>query len=102
VVDSIGSSVPDTSKVKNNSGWSKYGHTYRCTMHYGSATGHIIIIGAEATVLINCYQCLEKADDDIEFANVCTGIGGGLENTMSCPWKLLIWIRRISTKNMVP
>ncbi len=49
-------------------------------MHYCPTTG--CTISAEATALANHYQCLEEADDDIEFANVGAGIGGGFENTM--------------------
>jgi hypothetical protein len=79
-VHSMGSSVPDTPRIKKNPGQSKYGCIYRCTMHYDPLTGHTI--GAEATALANYYQCFEEADDNIEFANVGAGIGGGLENTM--------------------
>jgi hypothetical protein len=79
-VDSVGSSVPDTPMVNNNPGWSKYGGTYRCTMHYDPMTGRNI--GAEATTLANYNQCLEEADDNVEFANVEADIGGGFKNTM--------------------
>jgi hypothetical protein len=34
-MDSVGSSVPDTPTVNSNPGRSKYGRTYRRTMHYG-------------------------------------------------------------------
>ncbi len=78
--DSVDSSVPDTSMFNSNPGWSKYGHTYRHTMHYDPTTG--CAIGAEATALVNYYQCLEEADDNTEFANVGAGVGGGFENTM--------------------
>jgi hypothetical protein len=79
-MDSMGSSVSDTPTVNSNPGWSKYRHIYRCTMHYDPTTG--CTIGAEATALANYYLCLEEADDDIDFANVGAGIGGGFENTM--------------------
>jgi hypothetical protein len=49
-------------------------------MHYDTTTGHTI--GAEATTLANHYQCLEEADDNMEFTNVGAGIGGRFENTM--------------------
>jgi hypothetical protein len=79
-VESIDSSVPDTPVVNNNLGQSKYGRTYRCTMHYDPMTGRRI--GAEATALANYYQCLEDTDGKMEFANIGAGIGGGFENTM--------------------
>jgi hypothetical protein len=79
-VESVDSSVPDTPMVKNNLGQSKYGRTYRRTMHYDPTTGRTI--GAEATALANYYQCLEDTDGKMEFANVGAGIGGGFENTM--------------------
>jgi hypothetical protein len=50
----VRSSVPDTPMVNSNPGWSKYGCTYRCTMHYDLATG--CTIGAEGTTLANYYQ----------------------------------------------
>jgi hypothetical protein len=74
------SSVPDTPVVNNNLGQSKYGCTYKCTMHYDPVTG--CTIGAEATALANYYQCLKDTDEEMEFANVGAGIGGGFENTM--------------------
>jgi hypothetical protein len=40
------------------------------------------MIGAEATSIANCYQCLEDTDGKIKFANIGACIGGGLENTM--------------------
>jgi hypothetical protein len=79
-VDYVGSSVPDTPTVNSNSLQSKYRCTYRCTTHYYPATG--CLISAEATALANFYQCLEEADDNVEFANAGAGIGGGFENTM--------------------
>jgi hypothetical protein len=66
--------------VNSNPGQSKCGHAYRHTMHYDPVAGRTI--GAEATALANYYQCLEDADDEIEFANVGAGTGGGFENTM--------------------
>jgi hypothetical protein len=54
--------------------------TYRCTMHYNPMTG--CTIGAEATALVIYYQCLEEADDNMEFSNIGAGIGGEFENTM--------------------
>ncbi len=56
-VKSMDSSVTDTPAVNNNPGQSKYGHTYRRTMHYDPMTG--CTISAEATALANCYQCLK-------------------------------------------
>jgi hypothetical protein len=56
-VESMDSSVPDTPMVNSNQGLSKYGCTYRRTMHYDPTTG--CIIGTEATALANYYQCLE-------------------------------------------
>ncbi len=79
-VESIDSSVPDTTLVNNNLGQSKYGRTYRRTLHYGPMTGRTI--GAEATVLANYYQCHEDTDGEMEFANIVAGIGGGFENTI--------------------
>jgi hypothetical protein len=79
-IESIDSSVPDTPMANNNQGQSKYGHTYRHTMHYDPTTGHTI--GTEAAVLANYYQCLKDRDGEMEFANVGAGIGGGFENTM--------------------
>jgi hypothetical protein len=49
--ESMDSSVPDTPVVNNNLGQSKYGHTYRCKMHYNPTTG--CTIGTEATALAN-------------------------------------------------
>jgi hypothetical protein len=74
------SSVLDTPTVNGNPGRSKYGCTYRRTMHYDPTTGRTI--GAEAIALANYYLCLEEADDDIEFPNVGAVIGRELENTM--------------------
>jgi hypothetical protein len=65
---------------KSNPGQSKYRCTNKRTMHYDHATGHTI--GAEATALAHYYQYLKEADDNMEFANVGAGIGGGVENTM--------------------
>jgi hypothetical protein len=79
-VDSVDSSVLDTPSVNSNHGWSKYGRTYRCTTHYDPTTGHTI--GAEATALANYFQCLEEADDDIEFANLGAGMRGGFKITL--------------------
>jgi hypothetical protein len=59
-VESIDSSVLNTPMVNNNQGQSKYGCTYRRTMHYDPTTG--CTIGTEATVLANNYQCLEDTD----------------------------------------
>jgi hypothetical protein len=73
-VESVYSSVSDTSMVNNNQGQSKYGCTYRRTMHYDLTTGHMI--RTEATALANNYQCLKDMDGKIEFANVGAGIGG--------------------------
>jgi hypothetical protein len=64
VVDSVGSSVPDTPTVNSNPGQSKYECTYRSTMHYDPTAGHTI--GAEATALANYIQCLEETDDNID------------------------------------
>ncbi len=80
VADSKGSCVPDTPTANSNPGRSKYGHTYRCTLHYNPATGHTI--DAEATVLAIYYQCLKETDGKIELANAGAGIGRGFENTM--------------------
>jgi hypothetical protein len=80
VVLSMDLSVPDTPVVNNNLGQSKYGCTYRRTMHYDPATGHTI--GAEATALAYYYQCLKDTDGKMKFTNVGTVIGGGFENTM--------------------
>jgi hypothetical protein len=79
-VESVNPSVTDTPVVNNNLGQSKYGCTYRRTMHYDPVTGRTI--GAEATALANYYQCLEDMDGKIEFTNVGAGIGRGFENTM--------------------
>ncbi len=79
-VESVDSSVPDTPVVNNNLGESKYGHTYRCTLHYDPTIG--CTIGAEATALANYYQCLKDTDGEMEYANVATNIGGGFENAM--------------------
>ncbi len=49
-------------------------------MHYDPTTGHTI--GAEATALVNYYQCLEDTDGKIKFANMGAGVGRGFENTM--------------------
>ncbi len=68
LVDSVVLSVPDTPTVNSNRGRSKYGHTYRHTMHYDPTTGRTI--GSEAIALASYYQCLEEADNDVEFANV--------------------------------
>ncbi len=68
-------SVPDTPMVNNNQGQSKYGCTYRRTMHYDPTTGHMI--GTEATALANYYRYLEDTDGKMEFTNVGAGIGGG-------------------------
>ncbi len=76
VVDSVG----PTPTINCIPGQSKYGCTYRRTMHYDPTTGRTI--GAEATALANYYQCLKKTDDNIEFSNVGAGIGGGFENAM--------------------
>jgi hypothetical protein len=80
MVESVDSSVPDTPVVNNNLGQFKYGRTYRCTTHYDPVTGRTI--GAEVTVLANYYQCLKDTDDEMEFANIGAGIGGGFENAM--------------------
>jgi hypothetical protein len=37
-------------------------------MHYDPTTGRTI--GSEAIALASYYQCLEEADNDVEFANV--------------------------------
>jgi hypothetical protein len=79
-VESVDSFEPDTPVVNNNLGQSKYGCTYRRTMHYNPTTGHTI--GAEATVLANYYQCVKDTNGKMEFSNVGAGIGGGFENTM--------------------
>jgi hypothetical protein len=71
-VESVGSSVPDTPMVNSNPGQSKYGWTYRRTMHYDPATCHTI--GAEATAIANYYQCLEDTDCKTKFVNVGAGI----------------------------
>ncbi len=73
---SVDSSVPDTPTFNSNPGRSKYRHTYRCTMHDDPTTGHTI--GAKATALANHYQCLEEADEKMEFSNIGAGLGGGL------------------------
>jgi hypothetical protein len=67
-VESLDSSVPDTPVVNNNLGQSKYGCTYRRTMHYDPMTGRTI--GAEATALASYYKCLEDTDGEMEFANI--------------------------------
>ncbi len=54
MVKSMDSSVLDTTLVNNNPGQSKYGCTYRCTMHYDPMTGRAI--GTESTALANYYQ----------------------------------------------
>jgi hypothetical protein len=79
-VESVDSSVPDTSLVNNNPGQSRYGCTYSHIMHYDPTTG--CTIGAEATALANYFQCLEDMDSKMEFTNVGAGIGGGFENTI--------------------
>jgi hypothetical protein len=79
-VESVDSSVPDTTLVNNNLGQSKYGCTYRCTTHYDPVTGSTN--GAEATALANYYQCLKDTDGEMEFSNVGAGIGKGFKNTM--------------------
>ncbi len=76
-VDLVGSSVPKISTVNSNPGQSKYIRTYRRTTHHDLTTGSTI--GAEATALANYNQCLEEADEDVEFTNVGAGIEGGLE-----------------------
>jgi hypothetical protein len=48
-VESMDSSVPDTPVVNNNLGQSKYGCTYRRTMHYDPTPGRTI--GVEARQL---------------------------------------------------
>jgi hypothetical protein len=57
-VESVVSSVPDPPMVNNNQEQSKYGCTYRRTMHYDPMTGHTI--GTEVIALANYYQCLEE------------------------------------------
>ncbi len=79
-VEYVDSSVPDTPMVNGNPGQTKYGCTYRHTMHYDPITG--CTIGTEATAIANYYQCLEDTDGKMEFTNVGAGIGGGFENTM--------------------
>jgi hypothetical protein len=69
--------VPKTSIVNSNPGQSKYGRTYRHSTHYDLTTGSTI--GAEATALAIYNQCLEEADEDVEFTNVGAGIEGWLE-----------------------
>jgi hypothetical protein len=81
MVESVDSSVLVTPMVNDNQGQSKYGHTYRHTMHYDPTTGYTI--GTEATVLAYYYQCLKDTDGKVEFSNVGAGIGGGFENTMN-------------------
>jgi hypothetical protein len=71
-VESVHSSVPGTPVVNNNQGQSKYGRTYRRTMHYDPVTG--CMIDAEATALANYYQCFKDTDGKMEFANVGDGI----------------------------
>ncbi len=63
-VESVDLSVPDTPTVNNNLGQSKYGCTYRFTMHYDPTTGRTI--GTEATALANYYQCPEDMDGKME------------------------------------
>jgi hypothetical protein len=65
MVESVDSSVPDTTLANNNLGQSKYGHMYRRTTHYDPATGSRI--GAEATALANYYTCLKETDGKMEF-----------------------------------
>jgi hypothetical protein len=79
-VESIDSSALDTPVVNNNLGQSKYGHTYRRTLHYDPTAGRTI--GAKATALANYYQCLKDTDGKTEFANFGAVIGEGFENTM--------------------
>jgi hypothetical protein len=79
-VESVDSSEPDTPMVNGNQGQSKYGCTYRHTMHYDPMTG--CTIGTEATALANYYQFLEDTEGEMEFANVGAGLGGGFVNTM--------------------
>ncbi len=67
MVESVYSSVLDTPLVNNNLGQSKYGCTYRRTMHYDPTTGRTI--GAEATALANYYQCLKDTDGKMDIAN---------------------------------
>ncbi len=80
MIESVDSSVLDTLVVNNNLGQSTYECMYKRKTHYDPVTGRMI--GAEATTLANYYQCFEDTDDEMEFANVRTGIGGGFENTM--------------------
>jgi hypothetical protein len=80
MVESVDFSVLDTPVDNNNLEQSKNGCTYRCTMHYDPTTGHTI--GTEATALANYYQCLEKTDAKMEFANIGAGMGKGVKNTM--------------------
>jgi hypothetical protein len=79
-VELVDSSVPDTSVVNNNLGQSKYGCTYRRTMHYYPTTGRTT--GTEAMALASYYQCLEDTDGEMEFAKVGACIGEGFENTI--------------------
>jgi hypothetical protein len=74
-MDSMSSSVPDTPTINSNPGRSKYGCTYRRTMHYDPKAG--CTIGAEATALANYYQCLEEVDDNMVFSNVGADRRGG-------------------------
>ncbi len=71
-VESIDFTMPDTLMVNNNQGQSKYGCTYRRTMHYDPVTS--CTIGTEATALANYYQCLKDTDGEMEFANIGAGI----------------------------
>ncbi len=80
-VESVDSSVPDTPVVNNNLvGQSKYGRTYRRTMHYDPTTG--CTIGAEGIALANYYQCRKYMDGKMEFANIGASIGEGFKSTM--------------------
>ncbi len=72
MVESVDSSVPDTPVVNNNLEQSKYGQTYKRTMHYDPTTG--CTIGAEATALANYYLCFKDTDGKMELANVGAGI----------------------------
>jgi hypothetical protein len=71
-VESMDFSVQDTPMVNSNPGQSKYGCTYRRTMHYDPMTG--CTIGTVATALANYYQCFEDTDGMMEFTNIGAGI----------------------------
>jgi hypothetical protein len=66
--------------VNSNPGQSKYGHTYRCILHYDPTAGSTF--GAKATALANYYTCLKDTYGEMEFSNVGAGIGGGFEKTL--------------------